>query len=241
MDERKPRVHVELSLDISSPKVSLSQPPSEPTQAIVTARIAESERPHSAITINVDKTPLDGGHNGHHDALFRSAFSLRDVADESRRIMLSPPVRVNYGSSRDNNIRKIPFMHFHSIPAKGQGKLTVKHDLTLERLFLYEHYPSAVKREEVKPGDKFRLQMQNPEWVQWWAFGDLDGDLRDKKFIWNWEPPETMEDWLRYVLVDGQTPDVEMLKRDGWVFSQPRMDLKFSVESDEGVVLEFTE
>ncbi len=66
--------------------------------------------------------------------------------------MLSPRVRVNWGSGRDNNIRKIPFMHFHSIPAKGQGTLTGKYDLTPKRLFKYERI-GWVKRGDVKPGD----------------------------------------------------------------------------------------
>ncbi len=87
--------------------------------------------------------------------------------------------------------------------------------------------------------NQFRLKMRKLYWARWWAFGNLDGDLRDKKFIWNWEPPETDEEALKHVPVDGQTPDVEMLERDGWVFSQARQHLKFSAESDDGVVLKF--
>lgn len=165
---------------------------------------------------------------------------LSDVTDESRRIMLSAPVRVNYGSTRDNDLRKISFMHFSTIPAEGQGELTVKYDLTPERLFQYEQYPSAVEREHVKPGQKFRLRMWNLNKVAWCTFGDLDGDLRDKKFVWNWEPPNT-EDWFDDFLVDGRKPDVETLNRDGWVFSQAPEDLKVTADTDEGVVLEFIE
>jgi len=233
-------VHVELSLSTSSPIISLSESTSKPTQAIVTARIIESVDSSSPITLQVDGNPLDGGHDSFHDAPFRGALStLEDITDKSRRIILNPPVRVNYGSNHDKDLRKVTFMHFATIPAKGQGVLMVKYNLTLERLFKFQDYPGTLKREDVKPGDKFQLRMSNVNMIGWWAFGDLQGDLKEKKFVGDWETPNA--DGKFDTLVEGEKSNVEMMKQDGWVFSEKRQDLNMTTDTDEGVVIEFVE
>lgn len=97
------------------------------------------------VTLEVSGNPLDGVHDSLHDALFRGAFSLADTTDKSRRIILSPPVRVNYGSRREQDPRKFGFNHFATIPARGQGELVVRYDLTIERIFFCQDYPLGLK------------------------------------------------------------------------------------------------
>ncbi len=130
-------------------------------------------------------------------------------------------------------------MHFATIPAKGQGVLMVKYNLTLERLFKFQDYPGTLKREDVKPGDKFQLRMSNVNMIGWWAFGDLQGDLKEKKFVGDWETPNA--DGKFDTLVEGEKSNVEMMKQDGWVFSEKRQDLNMTTDTDEGVVIEFVE
>ena len=231
----------------------------------MTATIVQSSQPSSAVTVQVDGTPLDGGHDSFHDALFRGAFSpLEDIDDHSRRIVLDPPVRVNYGSHHDLDQRKVNFMHFATIPPpsppghddqhqQGQQErhqLQVRFDLTVQRLFQFQEYPGTLQRHDVRPGNKFRLRISRLDRpVPWWTFGDLQGDLKEKKFVGAWTSPneDGRYDDFEGVVDDGQKPDRDDLIRHGWVFSEPVEDLRLFTDhqkeddGDDGVIIEFVE
>ena len=121
----------------------------------------------------------------------------------------------------------------------GQGALVIKHDISLDRLFRFSHYFKDFKATDVQPGEKFRINM-NPRRAfrcGWWAFGDMDGDLKEKKFA-AWTLPDD-NGWIRNLMPGEERPDVAQMEKDGWAFSQNE-DLEFT-EDDGGheVVIEF--
>ena len=206
----------------------------------MTARITDSIDTALPVTLQVDGTPLDGNHGSFHDALFRGALSLADATDESRRILLSPPVRVNYDNQGSHDLRDALFAHFTTVPAKGCGERVVRHDLTPERLFYCDRYSIGLKRADVKPGDKFRLRMRKLGRVRWWTFGDLEASLKESKFVGEWESADA-EGQFEGFEADGEKLDAETMRRKGWVFSEKSEDLSIGAESDEGGVVEFVE
>ena len=54
-------------------------------------------------------------------------------------------------------------MRVETIQSKEQGALTIKHDLSLDRLFRYSR---DLKAADVLPGEKFRIRLYSV-----WAFG----------------------------------------------------------------------
>ncbi len=128
-------------------------------------------------------------------------------------------------------------MRFETIPAKGQGVLTVKHDLPLERMFMYER---TLKAADIKPGEKFRVSMTSSrlEWVSWWVFGDLEGGLKGKMFA-KWELPDE-EGQMTDVMPGEEEPDIDRMQGEGWVFSERRDNLTVDGNFD-GTVFEFVE
>lgn len=181
----RPTAHISLSLGASSPTFSISgaTDATNPFHLIVKARIVSSSKPESAVTLQKDYTPLDHG-TGLANAFYRGGFSrFVNIKDETRSISLRSPVRVNYGSQRQNDLRKIGFMGFATVPA-AEG-LAVKHRITAEKMWNVNNYYGSYSlgRKDIKPGDKFRIRIHHNRDVRWWHFGSLDGDLKDKKFI----------------------------------------------------------
>ena len=233
------KAHLEITLTTSSPSISLSQlSPSHPFQLITTARIVSSDKESSPITRCTNKSVLDNGGHGQHDALFRNGFAIESIAEPDRRILLCFPCSPNYVRPPDTpNLREWPSQRFATIPAHGQGELIVKHDLPLERMFQYER---ILKPADIKPGEKFRVRMDSfrLKWVSWWAFGDLEGDLKDKKFA-KWQLPGENGD-MDDVMPGDKEPDIERMQMEGWVFSERCDHLSVSGKDDD-VVFEFVE
>lgn len=115
--------------------------------------------------------------------------------------------------------------------------LIVKHDLPLERIFRQDR---TLKPADIKPGEKFRVTMTPLRlgWVTWWAFGDVEGDLKGKKFA-RWQLPDEKEGWTD-LNVSEKEPDIDRLQAEGWVFSERLDKLKISGNSDDAV-FEFVE
>lgn len=79
-------------------------------------------------------------------------------------------------------------MHFETIPPSGSLPLVIKHDLPLSRIFKNSSGPKT--SQEVQPGETFRVRMDPKRlfWTGWWTFGDLEQELKEKKFA-EWERP----------------------------------------------------
>ena len=182
---------------------------------------------------------LNNGQHQRHDGLFKGALrALQSTADPKRRIIVAFCGHPNYGTEADiPNLRERPWMRFETVPPPEQGALIIKHDISLDRLFRFSHY---LKAADVQPGENFRIYMNPRRALQcpWWAFGDMDGDLKDKKFA-KWTLPDENGDISNFFPGE-ERPDFVQMEKDGWVFSQKLDDLEFT-EDDAGheVVIEF--
>lgn len=237
----QPSVQLEVTLTTSSPTFSLSQLESETTfQLITTARIISSTDESSGITLCTDGSPLDNGNHSRHDGLFRGAFlPLESLDTPKRSIRLAFAGSPNYGRGPDNaNLRDRATTRFETIPPIGEGVLTLTHPLTLERMFRQEH---TLKVEDIKPGEKFRARLspQRLNFITWWAFGELEGDLRAKKFA-RWQLPDK-DGNLDDLFPGEEEPDIARMEHEGWVFSQRRENLTVIGKPTDGTVFEFVE
>ena len=182
---------------------------------------------------------LNNGQLEQHDALVKGALRpLQSTADPNRIITVAFCGHPNYGSKPDiPDLRERPWMRFETVPASEQGALIIKHDISLDRLFMFSHY---LKAADVQPGEKFRVCMNPRRAFQcpWWAFGDMNGDLKDKKFAQCSLPDEN--GFISNFFPGEKRPDFAQMEKDGWVFSQNLDDLEFT-EDDTGheVVIEF--
>lgn len=64
----------------------------------------------------------------------------------------------------------------------------------------------------MKVGEKFEIRVneKKPIMVWWWCFGDLETDLKDKKF----------HSWITDSYGDGHPPDENSLREGNWVVGE---------------------
>jgi hypothetical protein len=140
-------------------------------------------------------------------------------------------VRVNWGSAHDQDMRKVGFLQFITVPASEE--VAVKLPITAERMFSAhnDHGFTGLGPKDVKPGDKFRIRIEHTRESQWWHFGSLDGDLKDKKFLSLFDQE------------DGRIPDFKTPEEEQeWVFTYKWENLKMTAEEgNDSVVIEFVE
>ena len=140
-------------------------------------------------------------------------------------------MRVNWGSAHDQDLRKVGFLQFITVPASGE--VAVKLPITAERMFAAhnDHGFTGLGPKDVKRGDKFRIRIEHTRESQWWHFGSLDGDLKDKKFLSLFDQE------------DGRIPDFKTPEEEQeWVFTYKLEDLKMTAEEgNDSVVIEFVE
>ena len=131
-------------------------------------------------------------------------------------------------------------MRFETVPPIGQGALTIKHDLSLERLFAHSR---NLKVTDVQPGERYSIRINTKRMFicWWWAFGDMNnGNLGERKFS-KWVHPD--EDGNIIGLMPGEErPDFEQMEKDGWVFSQEHENLEMTEDEAEcEAIVEFVE
>lgn len=92
----------------------------------------------------------------------------------------------------------------------------VSHDLPLSRIFQYE---SDLAREDIKPGEEYSIRL-DPGYVgtMWWCWGDLEGDLKGKKFS-EWR--KGWEGWNFGV----EELEKDVIEREGWVVGEDPEEL----------------
>ncbi|KAI9747660.1 MAG: hypothetical protein M1835_002008, partial [Candelina submexicana] len=136
------------------------------------------------------------------------------------------------------NLLERDYLCFETVPSEGEGELAVTHEISLERLFRY----SDLRKEAVKAGEQFTVRL-NPKRLGstegWWAWGSLKGDLNGKKFA-RWERPDRNGE-IGNLMSGEKTPNVEEMKREGWVFSELFDELTLNAEGDNAVIVEFVE
>ena len=116
--------------------------------------------------------------------------------------------------------------------------MSVTHEVTLERLFRN----SNLSIDKVKPGEKYKLEMNRKRFCSvegWWAWGALDGSLKEKKFA-RWELPDENGE-IGNLMPGEKMPAVQDMEREGWVFSERFDALRIGLGDSEEVVVEFVE
>ncbi len=144
----------------------------------------------------------------------------------------------------------------------GNGIATVEYDMSPARIFRYGSASLEEKLARLHAGEIYRVSMSGA-WLTWWTWGDLRGDLADRKFSrWQFpavEDPENVPDIASMLTdpvelnkvnhlssrscVDGEEkPDVKQMMRDGWVFSEAEAYIELiSSTREEGAFFEFVE
>ncbi len=144
----------------------------------------------------------------------------------------------------------------------GQGVATIEYDMSPARIFRYGASSLAGNLAHLHAGEKYRVTMSGA-WLTWWTWGDLHGDLADKKFSrWRFpagEDPEDVPDVASMLTDpvdhndvnhlgsrswqdDEEKPDVKQMIRDGWVFGEAEAYIEITSSSqEEGAVFEFVE
>lgn len=105
----------------------------------------------------------------------------------------------------------------------------------------YRRY-GGVKKEDVVPGDKFTIALSARRlgFIWWWAFGDLEGELKGKKFS-RLRVPDEQGEWDD-MMPGEEEPDLEKMRMEGWVFSERSDALVVSDRTEGGrIVVEFVE
>ena len=135
-------------------------------------------------------------------------------------------------------MRHRPWLQFITIPAAAAAAppVVISHDLPLSRIFQFE---SDLRKEDVKPGEEYSIRL-DPRYVgtMWWCWGDLEGDLKEKKFS-EWR--KGWEGWNFGV----DEPEKELVEREGWVVGEDLEELwledRTAGDDDGRVVFKFVE
>lgn len=211
-----------LTLSTSSPTLSLSSPsPSsdaneeeDPFRLKISLRIEASAQPSRPITIATSDTVLDPA------TLSQGSMgALQSTSDPSRKISLGnlrPHIR--HPDPPPVDMRQRPWLQFITIPAADADAdadpvLVISHDLPLSRIFKFE---SDLRKEDIKPGEEYSIGL-DPAYVgtMWWCWGDLNGDLKDRKFS------EWRKGWEGWNFGGGvEKPEKELVEKEEWVVGE---------------------
>ena len=216
------RVSLDVSLRVS-PTLSLHDPQATLDVGLY-VKVAESARPGVPITIMLFRNVFEVAEPGDGlDMFARGAFApLKRVNDpEGRKIHLGGHLRVNERIRTDVlDLRERGFQ-FATISGDS-SEISFTHHLDWDRIFKYADNPGSIhSKDELAPGDKFRIGVNKTFLeVPWWCFGDLDGDLRDKKF----------HPWLLDSGEESDRPSDDFLRDGGWILGEE--------ENEDGPILD---
>lgn len=206
-----------------SPTLSL-QDPKATLDVSLHVKIAESARQGVPITIMLHRNAFEVMEPGQGlDMFARGAFTpLKGVDDpEGRKIRLGGHLRVNERMRTDVLDLRERGVQFATIPGDS-SEIRFTHHLDWDRIFKYADNPGGIRsKDELVPGEKFRIGV-NKKFLKvvWWCFGDLDGDLRDKKF----------HPWLLDSCQESDRPSDDFLRDGDWVLGEE--------EGEDGPILD---
>ena len=226
-ERRKAVIAVSLSTSSPTCPLTVNDGSNPPFQIVLFLRIEHTTQPDRAITISTRGTVFKPSNpDAGIDTLALNTFSvLTSTSDPNRYISLGN-FKPHYArSSPDLKERK--GVHLLTIPANGE--VQVRHDMPISRMLELEE---RWKADDLKPGESFRFRI-NPDYLGciWWCWGDLDGDLKDKRL-------SAWEEGLN--LARGEKPTPQQVEDEGWVLGANRAELAF--EDRTGYVeFQFTE
>lgn len=230
------RVRLDVSLR-ASPTLSLHDPHAT-IDVVVCVKMAESARPGVPITIMLHRNVFEVMEPGKGLNMFaRGAFApLTGVEDpKGRKIRLGGHLRVNERMRTDVLDLRERGIQFVTIP-RDSSEISFTHHLGWHRIFKYADNPGSIQsKDELVPGEKFRIGI-NKKFLKvlWWCFGELDGDLRHKKF----------HPWLLDSCQESDRPSDDFLRNGGWVLGEeededgPKLDV---VLQDKDAIFEIVE
>lgn len=230
------RVKLDVSLRVS-PTLSLHDPQAT-LDVSLHVKIVESTRPGVPITIMLARSIFDVMEPGQgFDMFARGAFTALKGVDgaEGRIIVLASGFRINERLKTDELYLRESGTQFATIPGDS-SEITITHHLTWDRIFKYADRVSGSggrvrTKDELVPGEKYRIGAARKRlYVTWWCFGDLNGDLRDKK----------VHPWLLNSCQERDRPSDDFLRDGGWVLGEEENEdgpgLRIVVHDQDAVV-----
>ena len=166
------------SVSTSSSKVDLSVSDDEkPIYLIVSVRITSSIEASRPITVCALRNALDK-----ESAVDLGVFDMTSKANPDKWISLNlmPTIRPSSENEWPLNLREA--LQFITIPSQESGRsVTVKHQL--KREMIVGDLATGRRRNDVlDSGEVCNVQLNDNISIGWWQWGDLEGDLKDKKF-----------------------------------------------------------
>ncbi|KAL8993438.1 MAG: hypothetical protein Q9169_006342 [Polycauliona sp. 2 TL-2023] len=217
-ENRKAAIAVTVST--SSPTCSLNAPEDSitPFRIVLTLRLENSTQPERPVTICTKGTVFAPSHpEGGLDTLSLGTIGpLISTSDPSQRISLGhfKPHYINTGGPLSTNLQDRESLDFLIIPA--DGAVEVHHDLPISRMLKYE---DTLTKDDLKAGDIYKFGIH---WgylgTLWWCWGDLEGDLKNKKLS-AWQEGINFE--------RAEKPTAEQIEKEGWVLGANPSELLF--------------
>ncbi|MCJ1234455.1 hypothetical protein MMC14_002416 [Varicellaria rhodocarpa] len=166
------------SVSMSSYEVDLSTTDDEdPLFLTVSVRIKSSVEPSRPITVCTLRNALD-----RESAVDLGVFDMTSKANPDKWISLNmmPTIRPSSNNSWPLNLREA--LQFVTIPSQQSGKsISVKHQLKRE-MIVGDLATGRRKNDVLESGEVCKVQLNDNISIGWWQWGDMQGDLRDKKF-----------------------------------------------------------
>lgn len=230
-ERRKAVIAVNLSTSSPTCPRNADDKSDPPFQIVLSLRIEDSTQPDRAITISTKGTIFEPSDpDAGIDTLALNTFSaLTSTSNPDRSIHLGnlKPHYARSSKPKPLDLKEREGVHLLTIPANGE--VQVRHDLPITRILSRDGRWNA---DDLKPGESFRFHM-NPDYLgcTWWCWGDLDGDLKDKRL-------SAWEEGLN--LSGGVKPTPQQVEDEGWVLGANRAELAFEDRTGDAE-FQFTE
>ncbi|KAL8703680.1 MAG: hypothetical protein Q9201_003134 [Fulgogasparrea decipioides] len=216
---------IAVSVSTSSPTCSFDQAEesNDPFQIILTLHVENTTQPDRAITFCTNGTVFAPSTPGAGiDTLGLGTFGplvSMDTPDKKIHLGNLKPHAARTSGTKSNDLKERENLHFLTIPANGE--VQVKHALPVSRMLQY----SNVSRQSLYPGESYCFRL-NPDYLgtTWWCWGDLEGDLADKKL-------SAWQEGLNPEKVEKPTP--EQMEEEGWVLGGNPAELAFEEKTGE--------
>ena len=216
----KRKAVIAVSLSTSSPTCCLNaeEESDSPFQIILALRLEDSTQPGRAITIATRGTVFEPSDpDAGIDTLALNTFSaLTSVNDSSRFIRLGnlKPHYARSSKEKTPDLKERYGVHLLTIPADGE--VQVKHDMPISRMLKRD---GRWTKDDLEPGESYRFHV-NPDYLgsAWWCWGDLEGDLKDKK----------LSAWQEGINSSrAEKPTAEQVESEDWILGGNRAELMF--------------
>ncbi|KAL9003572.1 MAG: hypothetical protein Q9188_003572 [Gyalolechia gomerana] len=185
---------------------------------ILTLCLEHSTQPDQAITVCTRGTAFatsDG--DAGLDTLALGAFSpLTAKSDSQKRIKLGTPEASLCEQGRFEILRseRARLARFSDHPSRRE--VEVRHVMPMGQMFRYE---DRLSREDLKLGETYRFHIY-PDYMgtTWWCWGDLEGNLKDKKL-------SARQEGIHFE--NAEKPSPERVEEEGWTLGANPAELAF--------------